>query len=105
MKSSLGQGAFPSIQVVRAIEEIGRKDWMENEEERYIRTSSKGTTTTVDSMQNPKRAHTQNFVDAIVNGENWQLRYVAGLVVTFPTEMALHSCWQQKAISYQEMRQ
>jgi predicted dehydrogenase len=62
----------------------------------YTLTPNDGAPTEVSSTESLERAHTANFVDAIVKGEKPNAPLAAGLAASVPVMMALQSYWSQK---------
>lgn len=66
--------------------------------EGYTFTPNHGEPVTVTSTQDLERAHTGNFIDAIVLGSKVNAPLSAGLDATLPVQMALRSYWSRKMI-------
>ena len=62
----------------------------------YTFTPNDGAPVQVDSTQSLERAHTGNFLDAIVNGDKVNAPLEAGLAASAPVMLALDSYWTQK---------
>lgn len=62
----------------------------------YTLTPNDGAPTEFRSTQNLERAHTANFLDAIVNGSKVNAPVAAGLAASVPVMMALDSYWSHK---------
>lgn len=71
--------------------------------EGYTLTPNKGEPVVVTSKQDLEIAHTGNFVDAIVAGGRLNAPLSAGMDATLPVQMALHSYWQNKRITPQDL--
>jgi predicted dehydrogenase len=69
----------------------------------YTLTPNDGTPTEVNSTQSLERAHTANFIDAIVKGEKLNAPLAAGLAASVPVMMALQSYWSQKIASASDL--
>ncbi len=74
----------------------GTKGSLNITREGYTFTPNDGAPVQVDSSQDLERAHTGNFVDAIVKGEKLNAPLAAGLAATLPVQMALQSYWTHK---------
>ncbi|MGB6743626.1 MAG: Gfo/Idh/MocA family oxidoreductase [Terracidiphilus sp.] len=62
----------------------------------YTFAPNDGAPVEVDSTQSLERAHTGNFLDAIVNGDKVNAPLEAGLAASAPVMLALGSYWTQK---------
>ena len=62
----------------------------------YTLTPNDGAPTEFKSTQNLERAHTGNFLDAIVNGTRVNAPVTAGLAASVPVMMALDSYWSHQ---------
>jgi predicted dehydrogenase len=62
----------------------------------YTLTLNDGAPTEFKSTQNLERAHTGNFLDAIVNGTKVNAPVTAGLAASVPVMMALDSYWSHQ---------
>jgi len=62
----------------------------------YTLTPNEGAPTEVTSTESLERAHTGNFIDAIVKGERPNAPLAAGLAASVPVMMALASYWSQR---------
>jgi predicted dehydrogenase len=62
----------------------------------YTLTPNDGAPTEFKSTQNLERAHTGNFLDAIVNGTKVNAPVTAGLAASVPVMMALDSYWSHQ---------
>jgi predicted dehydrogenase len=62
----------------------------------YTFTPNDGAPTQVDSTESLERAHTANFIDAIVKGEKVNAPLAAGLAASVPVMLSLQSYWSQK---------
>ncbi len=74
----------------------GTKGSLNITREGYTFTPNEGAPVQVDSTQDLERAHTGNFIDAIVKGEKLNAPLAAGLAATLPVQMALQSYWSHK---------
>jgi len=74
----------------------GTKGSLDITREGYTFTPNEGAPIRVDSTQDLERAHTGNFIDAIVKGEKLNAPLSAGLAATLPVQMALESYWSHK---------
>jgi predicted dehydrogenase len=64
--------------------------------EGYVFTPNSGPPVEVKATQNLERAHTGNFIDAIVKGDKINAPIDAGIAASVPVMMALDSYWSQK---------
>jgi predicted dehydrogenase len=64
--------------------------------EGYLFTPNSGQPVEVKTTQNLERAHTGNFIDAIVKGDKINAPIDAGIEASVPVMMALDSYWSQK---------
>lgn len=71
--------------------------------EGYIFTPNKGESVTVSATEILEKAHTRNFVDAILNGTTPNAPLKAGIDASRPVQMALRSYWTHKVISHTEL--
>ena len=71
--------------------------------EGYTLTPNQGQPVNVAASQNLERAHTGNFIDAIVKNDKVNAPLSAGLVASVPVMMALQSYWAQKTIARDEL--
>jgi predicted dehydrogenase len=71
--------------------------------EGYTFTPNSGAPTRFDSTQSLERAHTANFVDAILNGSKVNAPIAAGLAASVPVMMALQSYWSRKLCTETEL--
>jgi hypothetical protein len=62
----------------------------------YTLTPNDGAPVEVSSTESLERAHTGNFIDAIVKGEKTNAPLAAGLAASVPVMTALQSYWSQK---------
>jgi predicted dehydrogenase len=69
----------------------------------YTLTPNDVAPTQVDSTQSLERAHTANFLDAIVNGDKLNAPLAAGLAASAPVMLALESYWTQKIATPSEL--
>jgi predicted dehydrogenase len=74
----------------------GTKGTLNLTREGYTLTPNSGEPTTFKSTQNLERAHTKNFIDAVVLGTKVGAPLSAGLDATLPVQLALHSYWSHK---------
>jgi len=74
----------------------GTKGSLNITREGYTFTPNEGAPIQVDSTQDLERAHTGNFIDAIVKGDKLNAPLAAGLAATLPVQMALASYWSHK---------
>jgi predicted dehydrogenase len=65
----------------------------------YTFTPNDGHATEISSTESLERAHTGNFIDAIVSGAKVNAPLKAGLEASLPVQMALSSYWSQKTVS------
>lgn len=81
----------------------GTKGTLNITREGYTFAPNGGEPVVVKSTQSLERAHTQNFIDAIVKGERINAPLSAGLDATLPVQMALHSYWSRNVITRSEL--
>ena len=71
--------------------------------EGYTLTPNKGEPVHVAATQSLERAHTGNFIDAIVKGDKVNAPLSAGLAASIPVMMALQSYWSGKTVARDEL--
>ncbi|HEV2133331.1 MAG TPA: Gfo/Idh/MocA family oxidoreductase [Terracidiphilus sp.] len=71
--------------------------------EGYTFTPNRGEPAHVAATQSLERAHTGNFIDAIVKGDKVNAPLSAGLAASVPVMMALQSYWSQKIVARDEL--
>jgi predicted dehydrogenase len=71
--------------------------------EGYTLTPNRGEPIHVAATQSLERAHTGNFIDAIVKGDKVNAPLSAGLAASVPVMMALQSYWSQKIVARDEL--
>lgn len=71
--------------------------------EGYTFTPNSGEAVHVAATQSLERAHTGNFIDAIVKGYRVNAPLSAGLAASLPVMMALQSYWSQKIVVRDEL--
>lgn len=81
----------------------GTKGSLNITREGYTFTPNDGAAIQIASTQDLERAHTGNFIDAIVNGEKLNAPLAVGLAATLPVQMALHSYWSHKLATSAEL--
>ena len=69
----------------------------------YTYTPNKGERVRVNSSESLERAHTKNFLDAVILGEKVNASLQAGIDASIPVQMALRSYWSHKIISRKEL--
>jgi predicted dehydrogenase len=69
----------------------------------YTYTSNQGSPSEVSSTESLERAHTRNFLDAIVSGAQINAPLKAGIEASLPVQMALKSYWSQKTVSQSQL--
>jgi predicted dehydrogenase len=69
----------------------------------YTFTPNDGHATEISSTESLERAHTGNFIDAIVSGAKVNAPLKAGLQASLPVQMALSSYWSQKTVSQAQL--
>jgi predicted dehydrogenase len=69
----------------------------------YTFTTNDGHATEISSTESLERAHTRNFLDAIVSGAKVNAPLKAGLEASLPVQMALRSYWSQKTVSQAQL--
>lgn len=81
----------------------GTKGTLNLTREGYTLTPNDGPATQVVSTQSLERAHTGNFVDAVIAGKKVNASLEAGIAASLPVQMALRSYWSHKIISREEL--
>jgi len=71
--------------------------------EGYTLTPNDGEPVQVNATQSLERAHTANFIDAIVKGDKVNAPLAAGLEASVPVMMALQSYWSRKLVAREEL--
>lgn len=71
--------------------------------EGYTFTPNQGEPVTVTSTQSLEKAHTANFIDAVVLGAKPNAPLSAGLQATLPVQMALQAYWSHKVVLPNEL--
>jgi predicted dehydrogenase len=71
--------------------------------EGYTLTPNRGNPVRVEATQSLERAHTGNFIDAIVQGDKVNAPLQAGLEASVPVMMALQSYWTHKIVARDEL--
>ena len=71
--------------------------------EGYTFTPNSGAPIQVTATQNLERAHTGNFIDAIVKGDKVNAPLADGLAASLPVMMALESYWSNKICKASEL--
>ncbi len=74
----------------------GTEGCLDLSREGYVFTPNSGEPVEVRATQNLERAHTSNFLDAIVNGSKVNAPLDAGIAASVPVMMALDSYWSQR---------
>jgi len=69
----------------------------------YTFTPNQGASSEVSSTESLERAHTRNFLDAIVSGAQVNAPLKAGIEASLPIQMALKSYWSHKTVSQSEL--
>jgi predicted dehydrogenase len=69
----------------------------------YTFTANQGSPSEVSSTESLERAHTRNFLDAIVSGAQINAPLKAGIEASLPVQMALKSYWSQKTVSQSQL--
>jgi hypothetical protein len=65
----------------------------------YTFTPNQGSAFTVSSSESLERAHTRNFIDAILSGTPVNAPLKTGIEASLPVQMALRSYWSHKTAS------
>ena len=81
----------------------GTEGTLDLSREGYTLTPNNGAATQFDSNQDLERAHTGNFIDAIVNGSKVNAPLAAGMAASAPVMMALESYWSRKLCTAAEL--
>lgn len=71
--------------------------------ESYTFTPNKGTPVRFDSHESLERAHTKNFLDAVVTGAKLNAPIQAGIDASIPVQMALQSYWSHRLIARNQL--
>jgi len=71
--------------------------------EGYVFTPNKGEAVTVTATESLEKAHTKNFVDAVLNRSAVNAPLQAGIDASRPVQMALRSYWAHKIILHSEL--
>jgi predicted dehydrogenase len=74
----------------------GTKGTLDLTRKGYVLTPNDGAPVEVDVNQSLERAHTGNFIDAIVKGDKPNAPLEAGIAASVPVMMALDSYWSQR---------
>jgi predicted dehydrogenase len=69
----------------------------------YTYTPNQGTPSEVSSTESLERAHTRNFLDAVVSGAKINAPLKAGIEASLPVQMALKSYWSHKTVSQSQL--
>jgi predicted dehydrogenase len=69
----------------------------------YTFTPNQGAPSEVSSTESLERAHTRNFLDAIISGAQVNAPLKAGIEASLPIQMALKSYWSHKTVSQSEL--
>jgi hypothetical protein len=70
---------------------------------RSVMTPNQGTPSEVSSTESLERAHTRNFLDAVVLGAKINAPLEAGIRASLPIQMALKSYWLHKTVSQSQL--
>jgi predicted dehydrogenase len=81
----------------------GTEGTLDLSREGYTLTPNDGAAIQFDSKQDLERAHTGNFIDAIVNGSKVNAPLAAGMAASVPVMMALQSYWSRKLCTAAEL--
>lgn len=71
--------------------------------EGFTFTPNAGEAVRVDSRESLERAHTKNFLDAVISGNKVNAPVKAGIEASLPVQMALRSYWSHKIVAGKEM--
>ena len=69
----------------------------------YIFTPNEGEPVRVKSTESLERAHTRNFLDAVILGSKVNAPVKTGIEASVPVQMALRSYWSHKIVSRNEL--
>jgi hypothetical protein len=69
----------------------------------YTFTPNQGPAVEVSSKEGLEKAHTRNFIDAIVSGVPVNAPLQAGLDASLPVQMALRSYWSRQTIAQAQL--
>jgi hypothetical protein len=64
---------------------------------------NQGAPSGVSSTESPERAHTRNFLDAVVLGAQINAPLEAGIEASLPIQMALKSYWSRETVSQSQL--
>jgi len=81
----------------------GTEGTLDLSREGYTYTPNQGDPIEVKSTENLERAHTGNFLDAVVAGSKPNAPLQAGIEASLPVQMALRSYWTHKIVSQAEL--
>jgi predicted dehydrogenase len=81
----------------------GTEGTLDLSREGYIYTPNQGETIQVSSTESLERAHTKNFLDAILSGDKVNAPLQAGIEASLPVQLALQSYWTHKIVSQTEL--
>jgi hypothetical protein len=81
----------------------GTEGTLDISREGYTFSPNAGAPTQVTATQNLERAHTGNFIDAIVKGDKVNAPLEDGLAASLPVMMALDSYWSNKICKASEL--
>jgi hypothetical protein len=70
-----------------------------------IYDANQGPAAEVSATENLEKAHTRNFIDAIVSAQPANAPLNAGLQASLPVQMALRSYWSHKTVSQAQLGQ
>lgn len=69
----------------------------------YIWQPSKGKTVQVAAKGSLERAHTENFINAVLHGQPVSANLISGVQACLPVQMALKSYWSKRLLVIDEM--
>ena len=69
----------------------------------FTHTPNQGPAAEVSSTESLEKAHTRNFLDAIVSAQPANAPLNAGLQASLPVQMALRSYWSHKTVSQAQL--
>ncbi|HEX4029544.1 MAG TPA: Gfo/Idh/MocA family oxidoreductase [Terracidiphilus sp.] len=81
----------------------GTKGTLDLSRKGYVFTPNDGAPVQVDSVQSLERAHTGNFLDAVIKGDKVNAPLEAGLAASVPVMLSLQSYWTQKISTPSEL--
>ncbi len=81
----------------------GTQGTLDLSREGYTFTPNEGEAVRVNSTESLERAHTKNFLDAVISGAKVNAPVRAGIEASLPVQMALQSYWSHKLVTPKEL--